>query len=876
MNKMKTEKTRPLKIAVFLLETLLLGSSDFGAMGDYEEQYNRIAERKNVFRANAWYWLQIAIALPVFFYKSVYGSLLMLKSYIKVAFRNLKKQKVYSFVNVIGMAIGMAGFAVFALSAGTKLNADEFHINSDRMYGVIQVIENENKEEEHTFFTPASLLPALETEFPEIEDAVRVMYENGIQVKNSKNAFIEKGILFADPNFFDFFTFELIAGNVNSALTDPFSVLLTEDMALKYFGEEDPVGKTLTVGNEMNLIVTGVCRNPKRTSSITFNLIINMEALNTFSEIHNDWKNNSYSSFVMLRDNADEKRITERLSSFIDMHYADTQDSPNRLYLFPFLDFRLNSPHITNFMRHQFKEAVYVLLFIGILFLFIVCINFISMTTARNMYRTKEIGLRKVVGARRFQIARQFIGESLILSLFAFPLSIVFYELFNPVYSSFLLRSIGSGIGSVMNTSSNSISNYPFLLKYLFSAALLTGIFSGLYPALYLSKLNPIKVMNETVDSGVKNAGSRKLMLFMQFSMSILFIVVATLLKEQSNHFIDADLGYNKERIATIQVEEIDKMKLELLKDEYSKFTSIEYITASSNLPLTWENMQQTRLPGKDDKTSINAHVYGIGYDFLEALEMKIIEGNSFIKDHGNENGFIISETAAERLKLTNPVGEQIVVGERTGIVLGMVQDFLFADIGFEIPPAVLYLEQENLNYLMLKYSSSAGFPEIKELLKEQWNTILPDNYFDCKTLDEQYNKILGMIIDIADFIRAVGLSAMFLSCIGLTGLASYMIARRTKEIGIRKVFGANVSNLIWRLIKEYVVLVALANVIVLTLVTIGWKQVLQFGILYLTDISAGTYIFTIIISLLATLLSVIYQTVKTTRANPVDTLRYE
>jgi len=870
---MTSKKQLPYKIEEALLETLLFRAVEFGAMSDYEEKFRRIAEKKGAAAAHLWYIMHIFMAFPPFIYQTSYWGMVMFRNYFIVALRNLKKQKAYALINIFGLAFGMAFFALFALSAAVKLNAEKFHDNAERIYGVVQVVQTGNEDEEHTAFIPAPMLTALQNEIPDIEDAVRVLPAGRMTFKRQGDSFYERDILFVDPNFLTFFTFKMMAGNPETALAEPYSIVMSEAAAEKYFGEDDPIGKTLTLEGKIDITVTGVVSNIGRTSSIHFDYLISMDTARALGEEPDSWDTRRHAGFVLLSKNIDKKMIEAGFPAFINKHYEDPPQSPKQMYLFPLLDFRLDGSHIKTFLSTTVREGTYIILAIGTLLLLVVCINFVNLTTARHMYRAKEIGLRKVIGARRSQLVKQFLGESIFLSMLAVPVAVILYEIIHPVFAAYMgdLASF-----TFVTKVSNSIWNYPFLLNYILIAALLTGLFSGLYPALFLSSFKPVQVLKGSTHSGKKKGFGRKIMIVFQFMLSILFILLAGVLSEQFDYLLKADLGYSRDRIAVLPLSNEARSNLDLMRTEFSRMADVTSVSTSADLPGIWTSPRPAILEGRSDENAITVEAFGIDYDFVEALDMQVTRGRSFSRDHADDSNFIINETTVELLQLANPVGRQLTVGEQTGTVIGVVEDFLFGDIAFSIPPAVLYIENTDMNYMLLKLASENNFPAFKEQLKDKWLVMAPDTPFNCMLFRDYFYDFFKMLESIAGFIKIVGFSAMFFTCLGLLGLASYMIERRTKEIGIRKVLGASIPGVIWILIKEFILLVVIANVIILPLVYIGWQRILRFGLLYITDIGTGTFTFAIGISLFTAMLAVVSRTLRAARSNPVDSLRYE
>jgi len=737
----------------------------------------------------------------------------------------------------------------------------------------VQVVQSENKQEKHLAFTPGPIAEALQSEFPEIEEVVRVYQGGRMTLKRGEDSFFENNILFVDPAFLSMFSFKMVVGNPQTALSEPYSMVMSEAAASKYFGDEDPIGKVLNLEKGINVTVTGVARNISRTSSIRFEFLLSMETCRAFSSILDDWATSRIAAFLLVPEGFDKARFEERLPAFMGKYFENYPESPQKMYLFSFLDFRLKSEHITSLVASSNPVSVFIVFAVGVLLLVVVSINFINLSTVRYMHRTKEIGLRKVIGARRSQLIVQFLGESLLLSFIAIPVAIILYELIHPIFYAYMGNF---ALISFIPQVSNSIWNYPFLLQYLVVAAALTGIFSGLYPAFFLSSFQPLEVLKERFKPGRKKKRGSKVMIVFQFSLSVIFIASAGILKHQFGRFLEADMGYNRERVAVIQLGGEARNKLEVLKTEISRHPDAVQVSASGNLPLVWESAKPVRLPDAPEDEALTMEAYGVDHGFIETLEMKIKQGRSFSRDFPDRQSFILSERAVQKLEWESPLGKQLTVGDRTGTVIGVVKDFLFADIGFEFPPAVLYLDQENLNVMLVKYSSSEGFPELRKFIKAQWLGLTPDLPFECITLTEYSENVFGLLTKIGGFLNIIGLTAVLFSSLGLLGLATYLVERRTKEIGIRKVLGASSMNIMWKTTKEFLILVVIANVISLGLLYYGWQKALQTGLVFITNINAGTYIFALLVTLLTAFLAVASQTLKAAWANPAESLRYE
>ncbi len=864
---MTENSSKPPKMAENLLEVLLFRAVDFGAMWDYEEQYQRITGKKGILFANLWYFLQIILTFPGFMKNTISWSIIMIKNYIKIALRNLKRQKVYSLINILGLAVGMAGFTIFALAAGTKSNADRFHKNADRIYTVVQVKSTANTEK-HTSMVPVPLVKPLKNEFPEIEDVVRVLPAGRTIIKYQNNRYYENKAIYADPNFLTFFTFSMISGNPNTALREPFSIVLTKTAADKIFKNENPVGKVLTIDKKVNVTVTGVLEDMRRTSSMEFEILISIETARALDKISDEWGADKLMSFLLLKDGTDKNQIEKKLPAFVSTHFTDSDKSPDKMYIFPYLDTRLKSRHIImpSFMHQAFMWAIYLTFGIGTLLLLVVCINFINLSTARNITRTNEIGMRKIMGAGRMQLIRQFLGESILLSLLAVPVAILLYELVHPMLYSFIPN---------VSKVSNSVLNYPFLIKYMVIAAVLTGIFSGLYPAIFLSSFKPEQVLKSKRFSGKKKRRGSKFMIVVQFSVAIIFIVFPGTFREQFEYlFIKGNMGYNRDEIAVVRMTDEVKSNMESMKTEVSRHANVVSVTSSVSLPGIWDSPVKAWPEGVDEKNASTIEAYGIDYGFIEMLGLEVRQGRSFSKNFSDEDRFVINEATVRQFKWENPVGKQLVMGDKKGTVIGVVKDFIFKDIDGTLPPAVLFLDPENTSFMLVKYAKNSSYDELYKYLEKQWNTFAPELPFDCDTLENYLMDFLGILLSMASFFNIIGVITVFFSCLGLLGLSSYVAEQRTKEIGIRKVLGAPTKSIIWNLIREYMILVFIANIITLPLIYFIWREILMS--FNFTHIGISAYVFAAFVSILAAVIAVTSQTIKAARANPVDSIRYE
>jgi putative ABC transport system permease protein len=799
----------------------------------------------------------------------------MFKNYFLTALRSLRRQKTFSVINAVGMAVGMAVFMVLTQSAGEKLNADRFHPNAGRIYGVVQVLPAEGQAERHTISAPAPLLAALENEFPEIEAGTRAVPGGQRIVRREDRSFYERGIFFVDPEFLAMFHFPMLRGGAGGFRSNPRAVVLSQTAAAKYFGDEDPVGKTLTLDNKVDLTVAGVVQDPPRRSSFRFDVLVPFGVLRDLGGDLDDWKTDLAAVFLLVPKGFDEAAFEAKLKGFVDHYFEVSPERVRRMYLLPFLDFRLKSSHIESFLPSSRPVYVVIPFVLGALLLFIVSLNFINLSTARHFYRMKEIGLRKVVGARRSQIVTQLIGESVLLAFFALPLAVLLFEIIDPAISSYI-RAPMAGLETMPAGGSESLLAGAYPLQYALVAALLTGIFSGVFPALRLTAFHPVAILKGSAHPGPKKRRGSRIMVAFQFTVAVVFIAFAAITKSQTRNFLRADFGFDREGVATVAVPAELRPKLQSLRAEIARDPRVLSVSASAGLPLIWTDDRPARPAGADPAEGVSIDAYEVGNGFIETLGIDILAGKGFSPDPGVHDGFVINQAAAAKLGWKDPVGRELMVGDRTGTVIGVARDFLFDDIGFAMPAAALMIEEANLNHLLVKYAAGTTPAMMRSGLERVWRSFAYGLPFEFSTLEDRFDRTIDVLGRMAHFLNGLGLAIVFFSGLGLLGLTTFAVERRTREVGIRKVLGASSENISWSLSREFVVPVGVAAAMGLALITIGWRLVLKTGMLFITGIGAGTYALSLGVCVAAAALAVVTQTFRAARANPVDSLRVE
>ena len=789
----------------------------------------------------------------------------MLINHIKVAWRHLTKHKIYSAITMSGLILGLGVFILFAVLLYSQSSFDSFHKNADRIYSIVQIVSRGVERDHHSAITPAPLKDALLAEFPEIEKAARLFPPGRMVVRYKDNIFYENGIRFVDPDFLSTFTFDLVRGVTETVLSNPYSIVLTEASALKYFGNEDPIGKSLTINNDFDVVVTGITEDIPENSSIRFDFLVSMETVTAMNIRMDDWSDNNQATFLLLSYGASPANLDAKLSALIKRYYPDSPESPHSLYLHSLYDFRLNSSEMDCYWSAA-RVSHIAIWTVAVLILIIACINFMNLSTARYAIRANEVGMRKVIGAKRMQLIQQFLGESILMSLISLPAAVLFSELARPG----LIAIMGGGIFIA------PIWNFPRVLILTLGVAILTGFFAGSYPAFYVSAFQAVQVFKGRLIKGKKGSLFRKILVVSQFTFSIILILMTIITIKQTRHNLNVDLGFDRTGIIAVNVSQEAKDKLDILKKELVRHADIVSVSAAAALPIEWDTEQQVVPEGLDIDDALNMNTYGVDYGFVEMLGIKVRQGRSFSKDFADLNSFIINKTAVEQLQWENPIGKQLVIGGKKGRIIGVTEDYHFKSIYLSrIAPSVLYLDPDDINFVYVKVSSPDKISSAAEYMKEQWGILVPNSPLEYETLENAF-QVMNSGDKTAEMTGVLGLMAIFLSCLGLFGLSSYAVERRIKEIGIRKVLGASVSGIVRMLIKEFMKLVVIANIIAIPVAYFFMNRLIHFVYSYPVNIGADIFFMCAVLSLLVAFITVSSQTVKSALLNPAESLRYE
>jgi putative ABC transport system permease protein len=802
----------------------------------------------------------------------------MFKNYFKVAIRNIIRQKGYSFINIFGLAAGIASCILIMVWVQNELSYDGFHQKADRiyrLYGDLTLGGNLRSQP----IVGAPVAPALKQAFPEVENTVRMSPFNATTAKYGEKEFRENNIYYADNSFFEVFTLPLIIGNPATALTTRYSIVLTEKIANRYFGEENPLEKSLRFSDGRVYTVTGVMKDVPPNSHFTFDILCSYETWIIWNEQEaNSWGWMEQTTYILTAPGVDSKTLEKKFEPVVYENLGSRIEKVGatfRIGLQPLSKIHLFS----NFEDDTAKigNIMYVYLFSGValFILFIACINFVNLSTARYSSRALEVGLRKTLGASRNSLIRQFLGETILVTFFAVILGYVFVLMLLPALKSMTGQELRYWL-----------LVQPLFLIVLMLSVLGIGLFAGAYPAIFLSSFQPVKTLKGHLKIGAASSVFRRILVVGQFSISIALIVGTLIIYDQLQFVRNKHLGFNKDQVLTVPYpHNSQNWSVQSLRQELMSIPGITRVGFSSQVPGAGFDMRNLRPEGRTDDESILMQQLSIEPDFLPTLGIEIAQGRNFSTtiptDH--VDAVLINETTARQLGWDDPIGKSFFIsgrgedGQPTEFqkrIIGVVKDFHSLSLRKKITPLVIFNNQSGFSLIALKLSGSA-ISETVSRLREKWENLFPDQPFDYAFLDESFDNLYRAEEQMNKIFTSFSLIAIMISCLGLFGLAAYMTEKRTKEVGIRKVMGASVSGILILLSKEFTRWVLVANIIAWPVAYYFMNRWLR-SFAYHVDMNAGIFVLSGLIALFIAWITVSYQSFKIARSNPVDDLRYE
>ncbi|HVO75920.1 MAG TPA: ABC transporter permease [Ignavibacteriaceae bacterium] len=785
----------------------------------------------------------------------------MFKNYLKIAFRNIRKYKVNTFINLASLAMGMAFVILISLWVKDELSYENSQKNLNDLYVVsMRDAKDMDTRETTSFIIPYALAPIMKQNFPEIIDFTRMQKRSNFEscmLQYEHKSFYEDGLLLVDPSFFRMFTYRFLSGSPQTALNGKNSIVLTRKTAEKFFGNENPIGKILKFNNRQDLIVSAVVEEPPHNSEIQFNALAPIQILGEEQLSRWWWESSSY---ILVRENTDLMKLKEEISGMIQK-YNPVPDMKIIVGIQPLAKMHL-------YYGSGDIKLLYVFISVAIFILLIACINYVNLSTARFNKRAREVGLRKVMGAQRVSLVRQFLGESVSISILALLIAVSLVEILIPFFNTITDK----------NLSFISSGNLAVICS-LFGFALMVGIIAGSYPAIFLSSFQPATVIKGKAITNSKNPLLRTVLVVTQFSIAIILIASTLVIYTQYDYMLHKDLGYNKDQIIYMPINKEIVEKYETMKNVLLQNSSIKFVTVSSSLPNEVGNVNPVEWEGKQDNRMVFINFVVADSDYLNTFKIKLSEGRNFSKDFSSDiSNFIINKKAEQLMNLKNPVDQRISFMGLSGKVIGVVSNFNNRPLNEETNPLIMTINPNLYNYflqyILIKVNSNdvTGTLRYIEKVSKEFSTDYP---VDFKFLDETVDNLYRSIKHTWYLFEAFAFLAILISCMGLFGLASYMIELRTKEIGIRKTLGAAVHGVVILLSREFVKWVIIANLIALPVTYYFMNKWLQ-DFAYRIEITWWMFALSGGIALVIALATVSIQAVKAATANPVESLRYE
>jgi putative ABC transport system permease protein len=871
---------RYLKFMEFFLKNLIPFEEQENLAGDFTEMYDRISHQKGKTRALCWYFTQIFKLLPSYFKNYTCWSLTMISNYLKIAARNIKKYKTYSFINITGLAIGMACVILILLFIQDELSYDTFHENADRIYRVVDSFDVPGGFERNFAFTSAPFAPYLKQDFPEIEDAVRLLTRRWMVTYEDKKYF-EDFLFYADASVFKIFTFPLIAGNPETALAASNTIVISESTALKYFGKDDAMNKTLNI-NDQDYVVTGIMMDMPKNSHFYTQIFASMKTFEKDPELQRlyfqTWARHEFYTYLLLQKDYSPEDLQAKLPAFIEKYAAQEI----KTILGGSLSSRLQplkSIHLHSHLQMEISpngDIKYVAIFsvIALFILLIACVNFINLATARSVNRSNEVGLRKVVGASRYQLIQQFLGESLFFTLFALFLALILIALALPLFNSLTGKEIAV----------NYLSNFT-LLGGMGLILLFVGLISGSYPAFFVSRYQPANVLKKKASISSGKSYLRKGLVIFQFTLSIILFIATAVVLDQLDFLRNRKLGFNKEHVVVVPIRSNSIRKnAEAIKAELIQNSNIISGTITIGVPGGIVAGDAIKLVTEEGKKTLTLRMIYTDHDYVKTMGMEIVEGRDFSKEMSTDasEAFLINEAAVRELQLENPLETQVEWGgsdydygiEKKGRIIGVVKDFQFQSLRDAISPLIIHVWSQNTFVFALRIqpddiSSTLAFIENK------WKELDPTHPFEYSFMDETFDRLYRSEEKLSNIFSIFSMLAIFIAALGLFGLALFMVEQRTKEIGVRKVLGASVGSIFALLSKEFAILVLMANIFAWPTAYLLMQKWLQ-NFAYRVPMEPWLFVLAAVLAFVIALVTVSFQAMKAALANPVESLRYE
>jgi putative ABC transport system permease protein len=869
------------RLARKLLGLLSVYHEKHSILEDFEETFSEIQRSEGRFQAMRWYWGNTLKSLAGYLKLIVSWRFFMLMNHLKIVYRNFVSHKLFSFINVFGLAIGLSICMIISLWVLRELDYDRFHEKAHRIYRIERELLRDNLYSRWPI-VGGLYKQALIDDFPEIENAVR-FWRREFAIKDLKNNIHRQETFAVDNSVFEIFSFNLEEGSEQNALTDPRTVVLTRENAMKYFGSGDVVGQSLTFeweGEQVDFKVTGILEEVPENSHIHFDMLISLASVPD-EEYGDDWRSNYLYTYVLVSENISRSDLEQKLKTFVtqrlEPQYGDllvlnkdmTIHEVLKMHLFPITDIHLHPSANWEVEAGGSILSVYIFSSIAVLILIIACLNFVNLSTARANKRAKEVSLRKTVGADKSQLRGQFIQESVLLAFVSLGIALLMSSMFIQAYNGVFSENL-----------SLSVFLHPLKMLSLVGATFLVGVLAGLYPAFYLTRFEPAQVIKGSLLAGSRKSVFRRNMVIVQFSISILLIIGLFTVFKQMKYIQSRSLGFNRENVVILPVRSQQiAQNYHAFRNELKKSSQITSLSSSSEIPAdTHYSNSYYRRPDSEEPVSV--YLFFTDYDYLETYKMQVLAGRTFSRDFSTDTvgTLILNESAAQRFGWIpeEAVGKKLIgpYSEGPAQVVGVVKNFNFMSLRREVEPMVFLLDPEYIRAISVKIAPG-NLEKTLGFIQDKWQSSFPGEQFEFGFLDNRVNQLYEREEKMQKIFLIFSSLSILVACLGLLGLVSFTSEIRTKEIGIRKVLGASTGSMIVLLSKEFIKWIVLANIVAWPLAWLMMNKWLQ-NFAYRVNIGWIVFVLAALVTMFIATFTFIFQTVKTAYADPIDSLRYE
>lgn len=809
----------------------------------------------------------------------------MISNYLKIAFRNLMKYKFISFINLFGLTIGLTCCLLILTYILNELSYDRYSQNANNIYRVTRTFRNpETGASSLNLGTVAPPFgPLLENDFKEIKKITRLLPNGQTPMRYEDKMFNERNVFFADENLFDFFKVDVVKGNPAKALNDPFCVMLSETIAKKYFGNDEALNKMIRIDNNINLKVTGVYKSFPANAHIHPEIMVSFNTLKDTAiygeqQLRTNWGNNSFFTYLLMPDGFKPEKLEKQFPAFVDRHIDEGPQAKFKPSQWTSLQLqKLTDIHLYSHTDYEAEEngdikRVYIFSAIALFILLIACINYMNLSTARSALRAREIGVRKVVGAQRKEIIAQFLSESVMVSFLALLIALALTWVALPWLNKL----------SGLQLNINALFSWKVFIPIVI-IPFIVGTVSGIYPALFMSSFRPVMVLKGLFKAGGGNISFRQVLVTLQFSISIILIISTAVVFKQLRYMQQKSLGFDREHIVTLPYNNALGERYKAFRNELLANSNVKDLGRSSRIPTgRLLDAMGSQIDRGDSLAPTNADIKFVSadHDFITTYGVKILAGRNFSRDFSTDTGsFLLNEAAVKILGLKNneeAIGKNFQYGNRRGQLIGVFNDFHFESMHQKIVPLVLLVPRSQNNYGAISIKiAGQNIPASIAHVENTWRKFLPESPFQYTFLDENFDRLYQSELRQGTIFTVFACIAIFIACLGLFGLSAFAITQRIKEIGIRKVLGANVSTIVTLLSKDFLKLVLIATVIAFPIAWFAMRTWLE-DFAYRINIPWWIFLLAGILAAVVALFTISFQAIKAALANPVKSLRTE